>query len=172
MCVELFSLFYSLVCVFIILIKESIHILLKVLRPLINNYFGAPALCVPILHFSGLTALALLSSGVGRFSWLIMFMFLCWCLVLWNYDVRCFKVLVSGVVFDGECWCLVLSLMVAAPFVFCCCPLWMLSKGAGFGVESAFVGWWVVEKSGARLGGKTERGAMGEKSVNWVHIMM
>lgn len=64
---------------------------------------------------------------------------------------------------------MVLSLMVAALFFSCCCPLCILSKGDGFGVESASVGWWVAEKSGTRLRGKPERGLMGEKSGNWVH---
>jgi hypothetical protein len=81
-------------------------------------------------------------------------------------------VLVSGVVFDGGCWHLVLSLMVAALFFSCCCHLWILSKGDGFGVESASVGWWMAEKSRARLREKPERGDMGEKSGNWVHTMM
>lgn len=80
--------------------------------------------------------------------------------------------LLSGVVFDSGCWHLVLSLMVAASFFSCCCPLWILSKADGFGVESTSVGWWVAEKSGARLGGKPERGAIGERLGNWAHTMM
>lgn len=77
-----------------------------------------------ILHFSGPTVMELLYFGGGTFSWLFMFMILCWSLSV----QRVFAVILG--VNSWSCLCRVGLLSFN-----CCCPLWILGGCRFTGTE-------------------------------------
>lgn len=83
-CLNVFSLFYSTTCVLIIFIQSLIHFLFKDLDHIYICYFEALSsakLIFSVLHGSFSKTFVLIAhwfSGGGIFSWLVMFVFLCW----------------------------------------------------------------------------------------------
>lgn len=108
-------LFHLIVCL-TVFINWSIHTLFKILECIYNWYLGRP--CLEPL------TVGLPASGLGTLPWLFLFVFLCWDLGMWSYNV----------------WCVSLWKCLISPFLsfwsISLLLLWDLAKYGGFGVTS------------------------------------
>lgn len=91
-CLELLSLFHyfipTFVCVFTDFIKAFIHIIFNVIEYVHNYCFAVLVLCFSYSELDRVnyTVLGLKVYDGGILSLLLIFIFLCWCLIIWSYD--------------------------------------------------------------------------------------
>lgn len=116
-------------CIFIDLINGFVHFLFKVLEHLFNSYLKSLSYVSSILCFSEPEGCWVLM----EVYWLILIVFLGWCLGIWFWDVC------DTDIWSYLCW-------VGFLFLCFCCLLWILAECCGYGLHDT-ESFWIPDRS-------------------------
>lgn len=83
-----------------------------------------------VLEYSGPAVVGLLGSSEDVLSWVLLIMFLCWCLVIWNWEG-----------YSSNCWYLVLAMQGGNFVPLFMSLLWMLEEYAACGLPGRTSVW-------------------------------